>query len=170
MFSVKKLPMLLLVTVPYATLIICYQASLDILPGVWAYGALILFNILYAFLLPKLGFHGRQLLFWNLVLKLCNIPLVALIRLFALVMVMVGGTRLPYEGWSVVWISLAVLFVIRLSSAAFGISGFRWFRKYRTMSKAGMVAASVVQMIPGVDVISSVLCYIMFRKDVPFAE
>ena len=52
----KKLPMILLLIVPYATLIICYQANLDITVGLCVYGALLLFNMVYAFLLPRLGF------------------------------------------------------------------------------------------------------------------
>ena len=47
----------------------------------------------------------------------------------------------------------------------FGISGFRWCHKYGTLSKAGMIASLVVHRITGVDVIGSILCYIMFRKE-----
>ena len=64
-----------------------------------------------------------------------------------------------------VLIALLVLFLVRLSSAVFGISGFRWYRKYGTLSKAGAVASSIVQVIPCIDVIGAILCYIMFRKD-----
>ena len=46
-----------------------------------------------------------------------------------------------------------------------GISGFRWCHKYGTLSKAGMIAGSIAQLIPCVDVIGSILCYIMFRKE-----
>ena len=69
----KKVPMIALLIVPYATLILCYQANLDITIGLWVYGALLLFNMVYAFLLPRLGFKVKQILFWNLLLKLCNL-------------------------------------------------------------------------------------------------
>lgn len=157
--------MILLMIAPYMILAVCYWMTLDMMAGLWVYGALLLFNMVYAFLLPGLGFNGKQLLFWNMLLKLCNIPLVNLIRVFTLVMLMVGGERLQDESVSMVAITFLVLFLVRLSSAMFGISGFRWCRKYGTLSKAGEAVSSIVQFIPCVDVIGSVLCFIMFRKE-----
>lgn len=52
-----------------------------------------------------------------------------------------------------------------LSSSMFGISGFLWCHKYGTLSKTGMIAGTIAQLIPCVDVIGSILCYIMFRKN-----
>ena len=161
----KKLPMILLLIVPYAVLIVCYQMNLDMTIGVGLYGVLLLFNLFYAFRLPGLGFTGKQILFWNLLMKLCNIPLVNLIRVFTLVMVLVGGERLQDQSVSMVLIALLVLFLIRLSSAVFGISGYRWCRKYGTLSQTGVVFSSIAQFIPCVDVIGAILCYIMFRKE-----
>ena len=161
----KKVPMILLLVAPYATLFVCYQLTLDITVGLCVYGALILFNMVYAFLLPRLGFNGKQILFWNLLLKLCNIPLVTLIFLCTLVMMMVGGEGIRDEVGSMVLIALASGYLIQLSSAMFGISGFRWCRKYGTLSQTGVVVSSIVQVMPGIDVIGSILCYIMFRKE-----
>lgn len=161
----KKLPMISLLIVPYAVIIVCYQLNLDMTIGLCIYGALLLFNIVYAFLLPGLGFDGKQLMFWNLLLKLCNIPLVTLIRLFALVMVLAGGKSMEDDRLTLVLITLLVLFVVRLSSAVFGISGYRWCRKNGTLSQTGVIVSSVIQLVPFIDVIGSVLCYIMFRKD-----
>ena len=36
---------------------------------------------------------------------------------------------------------------------------------YGTLSKAGAIVSSIAQFIPCVDVIGSILCYIMFRKE-----
>lgn len=157
----KRIPMILLLAAPGATLAICYLAELDLMPGLFICGAILVFNMVYAFLLPKLGFSGKQILFWNLLLKLCQLPLILLILLFTLVMAMVGGERIG----SVVIVVLLSCYLIQLSSAVFGISGFRWCRKYGTLSKAGMIASSIAQFIPCVDVIGSILCYIMFRKE-----
>ena len=161
----KKVPMILLLIVPYATLILCYQANLDITIGLCVYGALLLINMVYAFLLPRLGFKVKQILFWNLLLKLCNIPLILLIFVVTLVMMMVGGEGIRDEVTSMVLIAWLSCCLIQLSSVVFGISGFRWCRKYGTLSKAGMIASSIAQFIPCVDVIGSILCYIMFRKE-----
>ena len=157
----KKLPMILLLIAPGTTIAICYLLDLDLMPGLVICGAILAFNMVYAFWLPKLGFGGKQILFWNMLLKLCQVPLVLLILLFVLVMAMVGGEGIG----SVVIGALLACWLIQLSSAMFGISGFRWCHKYGTLSKAGMIASSVVQLIPCVDVIGSILCYIMFRKE-----
>ena len=161
----KKTPMILLLIVPYTVLAICYQANLDITIGLCVYGALLLFNMVYAFLLPRLGFNGKQILFWNLLLKLCHIPLILLILVFTLIMMMVGGEGIRDEAASMVLIALLSCCLIQLSSAMFGISGFRWCRKYGTLSKAGAIVSSIVQFIPCADVLGSILCYIMLRKE-----
>ena len=157
----KKIPMLLLLVAPGATIAVCYQFDLDLMPGLIICGAILAFNMVYAFLLPKLGFNGKQILFWNLLLKLCQVPLILLILLFVLVMAMVGGEGIG----SVLMAVLLACWLLQLSSAMFGISGFRWCHQYGTLSKAGMIASSVIQLIPCVDVIGSILCYIMFRKE-----
>ena len=100
-----------------------------------------------------------------LLLKLWNIPLVLMILLVTLVTSLVGGEGIRDEASSMVLIALLLCYLIQISSAMFGISGFRWCRKYGTLSKAGMIASSIAQFIPCVDVIGSILCYIMFRKE-----
>lgn len=157
--------MIALLIAPYATLIICYQADLDMTVGACVYTALLLFNMVYAFLLPRLGFNGKQILFWNLLLKLWNIPLVLTILLVTLITSLVGGEGIRDEAALMVLIAWLACCLIQLSSAMFGISGFRWCRKYGTLSQAGMIASSLAQFIPCIDVIGSILCYIMFRKE-----
>lgn len=160
----KKLPMLLLLVAPYVILILCDQLYMDFSIGLCIYGVLLVFNMVYAFLMPGLGFNGRQILFWNLLLKLCNIPLATLILLFTLIMTMVGGEGIRDELPSMVLITLLAFGLVQLSSAMYGISGFRWCRKHGTLSKAAEIVSSVAQLIPCVDVAGSILCYIMFRK------
>lgn len=161
----KKLPMILLLIAPSTTIAVCYLLNLDLMPGLVICGAILAFNMVYAFWLPRLGFNGKQILFWNLLLKLCNIPLILLIFVVTLVMMMVGGEGIRDEVSSMVLIAWLSCCLIQISSAMFGISGFRWCHQYGTLSKAGMIASSVAQFIPCVDVIGSILCYIMFRKE-----
>ena len=113
--------MLLLLIAPCAILLLCDPFNMDFMIGLCIYGILFLFNMIYAFLLPRLGFTGKQLLFRNLLLQ--------------------------------------------LSSAMFGFSGFLWCRRYGTLTKSELVVSTVAQLIPCIDVIGSVLCYIMFRKE-----
>ena len=161
----KTIPMILLLIAPYSIVFLCDQTGLDFSIGLWIYGALLAFNMVYAFLLPRFGFKVKQILFWNLLLKLCHIPLILLILVVTLVMMLAGGEGIHDEAASMVLIALLLCYLIQVSSAMFGISGFRWCRKYGTLSRAGVIASSIVQFIPCVDVIGSILCYIMFRKE-----
>ena len=161
----KKIPMILLLIAPYAILIICDQAYLDLTIGVYIYGILLLFNLVYAFLMPRLGFNGKQILFWNLLLKLCNIPLVLLILLVVLLMTLIGGEAMRDDSASMVKIAFLACYLLQLSSAMFGFSGFLWCRRYGTLTKSKLVVSTVAQLIPCIDVIGSILCYIMFRKE-----
>lgn len=161
----KKLPMLLLMLVPYSILILCSQTNMDFSTGLTIYGAIFAFNAVYAFRMPRLGFNGKQLLFWNLLMKLCNVPLVLLILLVTLITSLIGGDAIRSDVPSMVLIALLSCYFLQLSSAMFGISGFLWYHKYGALSKAGMIASAIVQLIPCIDVIGSILCYIMFRKE-----
>lgn len=161
----KKIPMILLLIAPWAILALCGLAGMDLAPGLFVYGAFLLFNMVYAFVLPKLGFNGKQLLFWNLLLKLLHIPVILLILLVLLITTLVGGETVLTNAPFVIPAMLLACYVLQLSSAMFGISGFIWCGKYGNVSAAGVVASTIVQLIPGVDVIGSILCYIMFRKD-----
>ena len=166
----KKIPMILLLSAPYLILFAYYQTPMDVTIPLCIYGVFLIFNMVYAFLLPRLGFNGKQILFWNMLLKLCNIPLVMLIRVSTLVLLMIGGKNLPNGGWSMVGIALVIVFLVRLSSAMFGISGLRWFRRCGKLSRSGAVAWSAVQLIPCVDVIGAILCCIRLRRETLPAE
>lgn len=157
----KRIPMILLLMAPGATLAICYLADLDLTPGLFVCGAILILNMVYAFLLPRHGFKVKQILFWKLLLKLSQVPLISLILLFTLVMAMVDGEGIG----AVVIAALLACWLLMLSSSVFGISGFLWCHKYGTLSKAGMIASMIAQLIPCVDVIGSILCHIMFRKE-----
>lgn len=121
----KRVPMILLLIAPYAIVFLCDQTGLDFSIGFGIYGALLAFNMVYAFLLPRLGLSGKQILFWNLLLKLCHIPLILLILVFTLVMMLAGGEGIRDEAPSMVLIALLLCYLIQVSSAMFGISGFQ---------------------------------------------
>lgn len=55
----KKVPMILLLVAPYGIVSLCSLANMDLTVGLYIYGALLLLNMIYAFLLPRFGFHGK---------------------------------------------------------------------------------------------------------------
>lgn len=160
----KKLPMILLLIAPYLLLMVCSITGMDFSIGICAYAALLVFNMAYAFRMPKQGFEGKQILFWNMLLKLCHIPLMILIGLVVLMTSLIGGEGMADEAPTMVLIGLMVCYILQLSSAAFGFSGLLWYRKQGALSVMGMIAAMMAQLIPCVDIIGSVLCYLMLRN------
>ncbi len=70
----KKIPMFLLMIAPCAFAWLFFHSG----PSaalILSYLSILLFNILYPLFLPRLNFSGQRLLFWDMLLKLWNIPL-----------------------------------------------------------------------------------------------
>lgn len=156
--------MITLLAVPYVILIVCSFTNLDFSIGLYIYGSILAFNMVYAFLMPKFGANGKQLLFWNLLLKLCHIPLVLLILVFTLIMTVIGGEGIHDEVPAMIMIALLSCYMLQISSAMFGISGFLWCRKYGRLPAVAVVFSTIAQLTPCVDIVGSILCYILFRK------
>lgn len=167
----KKLPMILLLFAPYVILFVCSVTYVDFSIGLYIYGSLLIFNMIYAFLLPRIGFNGKRILLWNLVLKLCHIPLIVLILLVVLMTSMIGGEGIRDEVFSIAMIALLACYILQLSSAVFGFSGLLRCHKQGTLSKLTVAAGMLAQLIPCVDVIGSIICYLMVRnKGEPFDD
>ena len=79
--------------------------------------------MVYAFLMPKLKFNEKQLLFWNLLIKLCHIPLVVIILLAALITLLIGGEAMRDAVPSVVLIAFSSCYMLQLSSAIYSAAG-----------------------------------------------
>ena len=160
----KKLPMILLLIAPYAIYFLCDRTNIDFAIGLYIYAAILIFNMVYAFLMPKLNFNGKQLLFWNLLIKLCNIPLVVIIIFVVLITSLIGGRAMSNVVLSVILIAFAGCYMLQLSSAMFGISGFLWLYRHGSLTKKDVALCTAAQLIPITDVLGSVVCYFMFRK------
>ncbi len=160
----KKLPMLLQLIVPYVILI-CGFAAMDITVGIaYFYGVILIFNVVYAFMLPKLGFDGRRILFWNLLLKLCNIPVVLCIMVFALLMTLVGGKNLGSDVAVMFKLIFCICYVLQISTSIFGLSGLLWYRKQGLLSVKSVISRTLVQLIPLIGIWGSVCCYFSLRQ------
>lgn len=160
----KKLPMILLLIAPYAIYFLCDRTNMDFAIGLYIYAAILIFNMVYAFLMPKLNFNGKQLLFWNLLIKLCNIPLVVIMFLVVLMTSLIGGEAMRDVVPSMIFITFAGCYILQLSSSMFGISGFLWLLKNDKLTRKDAALCTAAQLIPITDVLGSVVCYFMFRK------
>ena len=160
----KKLPMILLLIAPYAIYFLCDYTNMDFAIGLCIYGVILVLNMVYAFLIPKLEFSGKQLLFWNLLIKLCHIPLVVIILLVVLMTSLISGEAMRDAVPSMILIAFAGCYVLQLSSAMFGISGFLWLYRNDRLTRKDVAICTAAQLIPIADVLGSVVCYFMFRK------
>ena len=160
----KKLPMILLLIAPYAIYFLCDCTNMDFAIGLCIYGVILVLNMVYAFLIPKLEFSGKQLLFWNLLIKLCHIPLVVIILLVVLMTSLIGGEAMRDAVPSMILIAFAGCYMLQLSSAMFGISGFLWLYRNDRLTRKDVAFCTAAQLIPIADVLGSVVCYFMFRK------
>lgn len=158
---VKRIPMILLLVVPYGFLGSCLAQTTEdtgssLLIGLGLLGIVLLCNLIYAFVLPRLGFAGRQILFWNLLLKLCNIP----VYLFVFAVVLVTNVLI------IPMLPFLFLFdyTLLLASTMYGISGLLCCYQEGTVSRKMLVTHIVAQCFFCVDVFSAIYCYIKIRK------
>src|SRR5699024_3904011 len=105
----------------------------------WALAFLLVFlpNMVYAFILPRKGYTQRQLLFWNMLLKLCNIPFYCLVFLMGMMMSVFVILLLP--------IFILVDYTVLLPSTMYGVSGLLQARKARRVSTKALVANGIMQ-------------------------
>ena len=72
----KKIPIIMMLIAPYFLFGMYMAENLELLSiGLLAFGIIMLFGSVYAFFLPRMGFSGKQILFWSMLLKICNIPI-----------------------------------------------------------------------------------------------
>lgn len=145
---------------PYVVGVIFFAENAISLNG--AFGAsLVLFvivslmNMVYAFILPRLGYKGEQLLFWNMILKICNIPIfLAIFFIYMLFHILI----LPL-------IPALILFdyLLLLSSTMYGVSGLVYCFNEGKLTRKAFIINVIAQFLFCWDVVSAVYCYIKLR-------
>jgi len=155
----KKIPMLLLLIAPYAFgIFMMYSVgnNTNLRAGIILYLLVLLLNMVYALILPRFGFDGEQLLFWSMLLKLCNIPIYLFIFAIVLLTHVLSITLIP--------IFFVFDYSLLLSSSAYGISGVLNSYKSKKVSLLTLIANIFAQLIFCIDVFSSIYCYTKVRK------
>lgn len=156
----KKMPMIVMIIVPYVVGTILFSKNAIVFDSAFV-PSLILFvivsfiNMIYAFILPRLGYKENQLLFWNMILKLCNIP--AFIFIFFICMLF-HILILPL-------IPVLILFdyLLLLSSTMYGVNGLIYCLNKRKLTKKAFIINVIAHFLFCWDVISAVYCYIKLR-------
>lgn len=154
----KKIPMIIMLIAPYFLFGIYMAENLELLSiGLLAFGIIMLLGAVYSFFLPRIGFSGKQILFWSMLLKICNIPVFLFIFAVGLFLFVVIIPLIP----------LLVLFdlFLLLSTSMYGINGIIQCGKERCLSKKEVIINIVLHFIFCADVFSSIYCYIRSRKN-----
>lgn len=152
----KRVPMLLLLIAPYLLTGGLFTENTRMLIGCSVlFAAILLFSGVYAFFLPK-HYDGAQILFWNMLLKLCHIPFFLLVFLTVLLLHVMILPLLP--------LLFFVDYFLLLSSTMYGISGIWSCRRQGTFSWKAAVLHTLAQFLFCLDVVSAVCCFIQARK------
>ncbi len=154
----KKIPMIILMITPYIFLGIILNADVGYIPPAWGFACLFVFlpNMIYAFILPKKGYTARQLLFWNMLLKVCNIPVYCVIFSLGLLM---GVFIIPLFVFLVLFD-----YSFLLPSTMFGVSGLLLAYRDNKISPAVFAINIIMQFMFCLDVCSSIYLYASLRK------
>lgn len=110
------------------------------------------------FFLPRLGYNGKQILFWDRLLKLCNIPV--FLAMFTIGMFMV---MLKVDGAGTAMFCLSYLLL--LSSTIFGVSGLIRSYKEGIFSGKTLIIHLIAHFIFFTDVVSAICCYAKTLKN-----
>lgn len=175
----KKIPMFLLTLLPYGIVTAfwlllklsneqdtSFNTPLVMLIMLVAFCFFAMPLALYAFVLPLLKHPGRKILFWNMFLKLWNIPI--------FVVVFILGVGLSIWVFFLLPLLAAFDYALLLSSTTYGISGLLCMAKDGKFSKPMVVLNIILQFIFCLDVFSAIYCYVkavlITRKDRLAAE
>ena len=158
----KKLPLAALLIAPYVLLAGGIALLLHGKPWMilvlWALIVLLAFlpAMVCAFLLPRRGWPARRLLFWNMVLKLCNIPFYIGVFFAGMMMSVFVIPLLPF---------LALFdYSVLLPSTMYGLSGLLQARREGRIRTKTLLVHGVMQFFFCLDVVSAICLYVNARK------
>ncbi len=152
----KNAPMIVMLIAPYLLLGMLYTADGRVLAGLIVFAAVMLLGASYAFYLPRTECSGNKILFWCMILKICNIPIFILIFMMALLVFAVIIPLIPF-------LFLFDYFLV-LSTSMYGMNGLIKCYKENRLSKKAVILNLVLQFIFCADVFSIIYCYFKTRE------
>jgi hypothetical protein len=151
----KKIPMFLLMIAPCAFAWLFFHSG----PSaalILSYLSILLLNILYPLFLPRLNFSGQRLLFWDMLLKLWNIPLYLAIFLFAFFGMVLAIPAIPFL--------FLFDYTLLLATSAYGIVGLVKSRQSGLLSTKAAILHIFLHFLFCFDVFSAIYCFIKARR------
>ena len=150
--------MIVMLIAPYLLFGMYMTENLQLLSiGLIVFGIVMFFGAVYSFFLPRMGFSGKQILFWSMLLKICNIPIYLFIFAIGLFLFVVIIPLIPL-------LFLFDLFLL-LSTSMYGINGIIQCGKEKCLSQKIVIINIILHFIFCTDVISSIYCYFRSMKN-----
>ena len=160
--------MILLLLSPYLYLLIIiffggrWQSSGSFLPNIILVHlcfiiAVFIPNMIYAFVLAAHRESSKTLLFWDMLLKLCNIPVYVLFFIL--------GTVFLIVPFGILFTFLIVVFdyLLLLPSTMYGISGLIQARREKKLTIDAVVVSGILHFLFCTDVVSAVVMFCKVR-------
>ena len=128
--------MIMMLIAPYFLFGMYMAENLQLLSiGLTGFGIIMVFGAVYAFFLPRMGFSGKQILFWSMLLKICNIPVFLFIFAIGLFLFVVIIPLIP--------IFFLFDLLLLLSTSMYGINGITQCGKEKCLSQKNCYQYSV---------------------------
>lgn len=114
-------------------------------------------NLVYPFILAKRGEKSTFLLFWDMLLKLCNIPVYALIFL--------AGVGLSIHGIGIFFLPFFIIFdyLLLIPSSMYGVGGLLRACREGKITRKAAVMNGIAHFFFCLDVISAVVMFCLVK-------
>lgn len=166
----KRIPTILLLISPYLLILIEgiynkyyynlteFPLKIIILIYFIFIAAIFIPNMAYAFVLAKHGESSTSLLFWDMILKLCNIPIYVVIFIYGFIMAIVPP--------GIVITLLLVIFdyILLLPSSMYGISGLIKANGEGKITTSAAVISIVLHFFFVTDVICAIIMFCTLKE------
>lgn len=124
------------------------------------YGVIVLTNIIWLIYQTASGISAQRLLFWNMLIKLCYIP----VFFYAFLTLLAGMAMFMFGGIIMTVMALLALLVFFIPTCFYGVCGCIRAAKERTLNVVVAVVFGILHCIVCVDVVIAVVSYCMVRS------
>lgn len=124
------------------------------------YGVIVLVNVIWLIYQTASGVSAQKLLFWNMLIKLCYIP----VFFYAFLTLLAGMVMFMFGGIIMIVMALLALLLFFLPPCIYGLCGCIRAAKEGTMGKGLAIVMAILQFILCIDVIAAIVAYCMVRS------
>lgn len=124
------------------------------------YGIVVLANVIFLIYQTASGVSAQKLLFWNMLIKLCYIP----VFFFTFLAMLAGFATFLVGGIAMVIVMALIMLAFFIPPCLYGLCGCIRAAKEGTLNKALAVVFAILHCIWCIDVIIAIVAYCMVRS------